>query len=143
MLKFCLIWDLGINLFTRGDKSNKMCISLNLKQCLIQVLEVKHNLFACYSICFVFIMTSKPSKLTLRLILEKNKSNDTNFLDWERNLRIILRFEGQEDVLENPIPVLTSFSIVEEKAVAQEKAKVSECHTSYAYCHGTCTSKEI
>ena len=40
----------------------------------------------------------------LRAYLEK--LNYSNFVDWERNLRIVLRAEGREDVLDTPIPAL-------------------------------------
>ena len=53
---------------------------------------------------FVVTMSTDNLKYTLRTILEKNKLTQTNFLDWERNLRIIPKSEGQEDVLEKPIP---------------------------------------
>ena len=41
--------------------------------------------------------------MSLRSILEKDKLNGTNFLDWYRNLRIILRQEMKEYILEQPI----------------------------------------
>ena len=45
------------------------------------------------------------SKVTnLRSILEKDKLDDTNFPDWFRTLRIILKSEGKLYVLETPIP---------------------------------------
>uniref|UniRef100_A0A6N2MGC4 GAG-pre-integrase domain-containing protein n=1 Tax=Salix viminalis TaxID=40686 RepID=A0A6N2MGC4_SALVM len=49
-------------------------------------------------------MSNDNLKFSLRSIVEKNKLNGTNFLDWERNLRIILRSEGREDVLATPVP---------------------------------------
>ena len=42
--------------------------------------------------------------MSLWLILEKNKLNGTNFLDWYRNLRIVLRQERKEYILDQPIP---------------------------------------
>ena len=54
--------------------------------------------------------------INLRSILEKDKLNEKNFLDWERNLRIVLRFEGREDVFKTPVPTLTANSTDEEKA---------------------------
>ena len=61
-------------------------------------------------------MSNDNLKFTLRSIVEKNKLNGTNFLDWERNLRIVLRSEEREDVLSTPIPVITDTSSDEEKA---------------------------
>ena len=37
-------------------------------------------------------------------VLEKDKLNGTNYADWIRNLRIILRAEKKEDVLDTPLP---------------------------------------
>ena len=68
-------------------------------------------------------MSSDNLKFTLRSIVEKNKLNGANFLDWERNLRIVLRSEGRENVLATPIPVLTATSSDEEKA---EEKKVRD-----------------
>ena len=50
-------------------------------------------------------MTSNTtSNLSLRSILEKDKLNGTNFLNWYRNLRIILKQERKEYILDQPIP---------------------------------------
>ena len=50
-------------------------------------------------------MTSNTtSNLSLRSILEKDKLNGTNFLDWYRNLRIVLKQERKEHVLDHPVP---------------------------------------
>ncbi|KAK9689862.1 hypothetical protein RND81_09G086800 [Saponaria officinalis] len=40
----------------------------------------------------------------MRCILEKEKLNGTNLLDWYRNLRIVLTIEKKEHVLETPLP---------------------------------------
>lgn len=42
----------------------------------------------------------------LRSILEKEKLNGSNFLDWHRNLRIVLMHEKKEFVIDTPIPEL-------------------------------------
>ena len=48
--------------------------------------------------------TSTPVPgLSMRSILEKEKLNDTNFLDWHRNLRIVLKHEKKLYVLEGPL----------------------------------------
>ena len=44
------------------------------------------------------------SSFALRTILEKDKLNGTNFTNWYRNLRIVIRQEKKEHVLDNPIP---------------------------------------
>jgi len=41
--------------------------------------------------------------LSLRSVLESNKLNETNYADWIRNLRIVLRAANKEDVLDNPL----------------------------------------
>ena len=45
-----------------------------------------------------------PSNFNLRSILEKEKLTGTNFMDWYHNLRIVLRAEKKEDVLDTPLP---------------------------------------
>src|SRR3954466_14361733 len=40
----------------------------------------------------------------LRTILEKDKLNDANFTNWYRNLRIFLKQEKKDHVLDNPLP---------------------------------------
>ena len=42
--------------------------------------------------------------MNLRSILEKDKLDGTNFPEWFRNLRIVLKIEGKLYVLETPIP---------------------------------------
>ena len=47
-----------------------------------------------------------PAQVTpfaLKSILEQDKLNGTNFTTWYRNLRIVLRHEKKEQVLENPL----------------------------------------
>ena len=54
----------------------------------------------------------------LRSLLEKEKLNGTNFLDWHRNLRIVLKFEGKLRAIEEPLPD----SPAENATVAQQNA---------------------
>ncbi|KAK8597012.1 hypothetical protein V6N13_001618 [Hibiscus sabdariffa] len=42
--------------------------------------------------------------ISLRSLLEKEKLNGINFLDWFRNLRIVLKQERKEYVNEEPVP---------------------------------------
>ena len=44
------------------------------------------------------------TSFSLRSVLEKDKLNGTNYTDWIRNLRIVLRVEKKEDVLDTPLP---------------------------------------
>src|SRR6266498_2448548 len=48
--------------------------------------------------------SSSSSCFTLRSVLEKEKLNGTNFIDWIQNLRIVLKQERKDYVLENSIP---------------------------------------
>ena len=48
--------------------------------------------------------SNNTSTFTLRSVLEKEKLNGTNFLDWSRNLRIVLKQERKMYVLDNEIP---------------------------------------
>ncbi|XP_047309929.1 uncharacterized protein LOC124913390 [Impatiens glandulifera] len=61
-------------------------------------------------------MENDNFKFSLRSIVEKNKLNGTNFLDWEMNQRTILKSEGHEDALATPIPMVIETSSNEEKA---------------------------
>ena len=49
-------------------------------------------------------MTSNTSNNILRSILDKEKLSGTNFLDWHRNLRIVLKHDKKLYVLETPVP---------------------------------------
>ncbi|KAK8500275.1 hypothetical protein V6N12_017851 [Hibiscus sabdariffa] len=44
------------------------------------------------------------NNLSLLSLLEKEKLNGINFLDWFRNLRIVLKQERKEYVIEEPVP---------------------------------------
>ncbi|KAJ9544226.1 hypothetical protein OSB04_023933 [Centaurea solstitialis] len=46
---------------------------------------------------------TSTNNLSLRSILEKDKLTGPNFLDWERNLMIVLRHERKWYVLEEPL----------------------------------------
>jgi hypothetical protein len=49
-------------------------------------------------------MASSKQPFTLHSILEKDKLNETNYADWIRNLRIVLRAEKKEEYLDTPLP---------------------------------------
>ena len=44
------------------------------------------------------------SPFSLKSILEKDKLDNTNFVNWYRNLKIVLRAESKMYILEEPIP---------------------------------------
>ena len=48
--------------------------------------------------------SNTTSNLSLRSILKKDKLNETNFLDWYRNLRIVLKQDRKEYILDQPVP---------------------------------------
>ncbi|XP_071694520.1 uncharacterized protein [Rutidosis leptorrhynchoides] len=48
--------------------------------------------------------TTPVHHLSLRSILEKEKLNDTNFLDWYRNLRIVFKVKKKSYILDGPVP---------------------------------------
>ena len=46
---------------------------------------------------------SNNQSFILRTVLEKDKLNGTNYTDWIRNLRIVLRADKKEDILDTPL----------------------------------------
>ena len=54
--------------------------------------------------CTVIMSSNTNTNITIRTLLEKEKLNGTNFLDWSRNLKIVLRQERKAYVLETPLP---------------------------------------
>ncbi|KAJ9536415.1 hypothetical protein OSB04_un000407 [Centaurea solstitialis] len=68
-------------------------ISRNLE--LFQYLQDLGNMMAS--------TVTSTNNLSLRSILEKDKLTGSNFLDWERNLMIVLRHERKWYVLEEPL----------------------------------------
>jgi hypothetical protein len=52
---------------------------------------------------------SNNSVFNLQSVLEKEKLNGTKFIYWYRNLRIILKQEKAEYVLEEPYPDVARF----------------------------------
>ncbi|XP_066358414.1 uncharacterized protein [Miscanthus floridulus] len=49
-------------------------------------------------------MAHSNQPFTLCSILEKDKLNGTNYVDWIHNLRIVLRAEKKEEILDTPLP---------------------------------------
>ena len=50
------------------------------------------------------MVRNNTQSFSLHSVLEKDKLNGTNYADWIRNLRIVLRAEKKEDVLDTPLP---------------------------------------
>ena len=66
-------------------------------------------------------MATNVSSLSLRSVLEKDKLTGTNFLDWYRNVRIVLTQERKLYVLENPIPEQSAANAPRAQKDAYEK----------------------
>ena len=49
---------------------------------------------------------SNNAVFNLRPFFEKDKLNGESFTNWERMLRLILKSEGREDIIDTPLPVL-------------------------------------
>ena len=65
---------------------------------MVTWLSILH-VFCCRSMA-----PNTASPFSLRSILDKDKLNGTNYSDWVRNLRIILRSDKKRTVLDTPIP---------------------------------------
>lgn len=50
------------------------------------------------------IIAPNVHNLSLRIFLERDRLNHNNFMDWYRNLRIVLNSEKRSYVLGDPIP---------------------------------------
>jgi hypothetical protein len=63
-------------------------------------------------------MANNTNTLSIRSVLEKDKlTGGNNFLDWQRNLRIVLRQEHKLHVIDIPSPgPLLASATVEERA---------------------------
>ena len=49
-------------------------------------------------------MVACTNTFLLRSVLEKEKLNGTNYMDWIRNLRIVVRAEKKVEVVDTPLP---------------------------------------
>src|ERR1044072_5544046 len=62
----------------------------------------------CLSILNLCCISMAPPatviNFALKSLLEKDKLNGTNFTTWYRNLRIVLKHDKKENVLEEPLP---------------------------------------
>ena len=67
------------------------------------------------------MVRNNTQSFSLRSVLEKDKLNGTNYADWIRNLRIVLRAEKKEDVLDTPLPEEPAEDAPAEKKTAYRK----------------------
>ena len=58
----------------------------------------------CIIILLQIMVRNNTQSFSLRSVLEKDKLNETNYADWICNLRIVLRAEKKEDILDTPLP---------------------------------------
>jgi hypothetical protein len=58
-------------------------------------------------------MVPSNQPFTLHSIFEKDKLNGTNYADWIRNLRIVLRAEKKEEILDKLLEMLMIYVISE------------------------------
>ena len=68
------------------------------------------------------MVRNNPHSFSLRSIIEKDKLNWTNYADWIRNLRIVLRAEKKEDVLDTPLPEEPAHDAPAEEKTSYRKA---------------------
>ena len=64
-------------------------------------------------------------------VLESNKLNETNYADWIRNLRIVLRAANKEDVLDNPLLEEPTADAPTAERNAYRRAVDKDCEVSY------------
>ena len=57
-----------------------------------------------FFLCSFEMASNNTNVFLLRSVLEKDKLNGSNFIDWSRNLRIFLRQEKKLKVLDLPLP---------------------------------------
>ncbi|XP_021631812.1 uncharacterized protein LOC110629206 [Manihot esculenta] len=74
--------------------------------------------------------TNNNQTFLLRSVLEKDKLNGTNFIDWYRNLRIVLKQEKNLDVLDHPLPIELARNATAAQREAFKKKKVTPTMTS-------------
>jgi len=68
---------------------------------------------------------ARNQPFALRSVLESNKLNGTNYEDWIRNLRIVLRYEKKEEVLDTPLPEEPDANATGTKRAAYRKAMIT------------------
>ena len=76
-------------------------------------------------------MSSGGSFSPLGVILRENKLTGPNYVDWKRNLNIVLTFGGYKYVLTDPCPVIGAESTDEEREAQKEWKKADEMAKCY------------
>ncbi|KAJ9545003.1 hypothetical protein OSB04_024710 [Centaurea solstitialis] len=83
---------------------------------------------------------SNTNNISLRSILEKDKLTGPNFLDWERNLMIVLRHERKWYVLEEPLGEAPQANASASVRNAHKAVRSRAGDTTYTGCHLRATS---
>ena len=72
--------------------------------------------------CRFIIKMATQSSMNLRTLIEKeNRFNGTNFSDWYRNLRIVLKSERKLRVIDQPVPAVPTEEATEAERDAYAK----------------------
>jgi hypothetical protein len=64
---------------------------------------LSHGSFVLVFCIYYFVVDGTCKEFSLRTTLEKDKLNGTNYTDWIRNLRTILKAKKKEEVLDTPL----------------------------------------
>ena len=103
----------------RINRGILILVGVNSVNCLISFTQYFALLFYCRSWSAI---TPNPFHCVRSFVLEKDKLNGTNYADWIRNLRIVLRAEKKEDVLDTPLPEEPADDAPTEERTANRKA---------------------
>jgi hypothetical protein len=71
---------------------------------IYSIMDMFILVFSALLFCCRSMAPSTTTSFTLCSILKKDKLNGTNYTDWIRNLRIVLRAEKKEDALDTQLP---------------------------------------
>ncbi|GJV19480.1 hypothetical protein Tco_1368500 [Tanacetum coccineum] len=73
------------------------------KSCIINAINARRLPLA--PLVYALMTTSVGNNSVFRSFFEKQKLTGPNFIDWYRQLRLVLSTEDKENYLEHPIPV--------------------------------------
>ncbi|GJU71021.1 zinc finger, CCHC-type containing protein [Tanacetum coccineum] len=112
----------GVSLAHDGSWSNpiwpKNCTRFAIGKCYRPI----ESIIASRSTDVMMAATQTTNNNSIRSILEKEKLNGSNFLDWHRNLRIVLRNEQKLHHLEEALPEAPSTTAIIQKNLEDRPA---------------------
>ena len=76
-------------------------------------------------------MAQNINDFTIRLILERDKLNGSNYLDWSRNLRLVLKQEKRLYVLDSRLPLEPARNAT---AAQKETYETKKSDSNYVTC---------